>query len=201
MDNIDKLPDDLKCWITPFIVYDENKVVIASNPCAIMVKGSLHVLAMNGGALVFVSDPFAASLPLASKETVEMAMRILGAVADRTLTVNLRALQLWCGPALATAAEFDNDGNGPWFAPRMRSCVIFDAHIDGNLLAHALAGFEGGGVVWVSYRGPTEPIIFSLESGAVALMPMSTGIARLNETGLHNPWDKEEANAEPETRA
>lgn len=190
MDNIDKLPDDLKRWITPFLVYDENKVVVANNPCAIMVKGSLHVLAMNGGALAFVSDPFAASLPLATKETAEMVQG-LGAAADRTLTVNLRALQLWCGPVLTTAAEFDDEGNGPWFAPRTRSCTIFDAHVDGNLLAHALAGFTGDGVVWVSYRGPTEPIVFSLESGGVALMPMALGIARLDETGLHNPWGKE----------
>lgn len=195
MDNIDKLPEGLKRWITPFIVYDENKLIIDSNPCGIMIKDKLHVLAMNGGAMVVMDHPFAASLPLASKEMAEVVQN-LATEGARTLTVNLRALQLWCGPALATAAEFDNEGNGPWFAPRMRSCLIFDAHIDGNLLAHAIAGFAGDGTARVSYRGPTDPIVFTLESGAVALMPISIGVARIDETGLHNPWTKEKAGAE-----
>lgn len=200
MDNIDKLPDDLKRWITPFIVYDENKLVIADNPCGILIKDKLHVLAMNGGAMVVVDHPFAASLPRASKEMAGVVQN-LATNGTRTLTVGLRALQCWCGPALATAAEFDNEGDGPWFAPRMRSCTILDAHIDGNLLAHALAGFAGDGEVRVSYRGPVEPIVLTLESGAIALMPISIGVARLDETGLHNPWTKEKASADSEAKA
>ncbi len=209
MDNIDKLPDDLKRWITPFIVYDENKLVIADNPCGIMVKGKLHLLALTAGALVLVDHPFVASLPRAADRLTE-ALRPLETDGARTVTVGLRALQLWCGPVLTTAAEFDNDGNGPWFAPRTRSCTIFDAHIDGNLLAHALAGFPecraragytGDGAVRISHRGPQEPLVFALTIGAVVLMPMSTGIARLDESGLQNPWGKEDEEGDDEDPA
>lgn len=200
MDNIDKLPDDLKRWITPFIVYDENTTIYKRNPCLIEQGGKSRVLARTDGAMVVIDHPFAASLPAAPEALAAQVAQLLAADGARTLTVELRALQLWCGRALATAAEFDNDGGGPWFAPRTRSCTIFDARIDGNLLAHALAGFDGEGAVQISYLGPQERIVFALETGAVALMPLKA-VARLDETGLHNPWDKEEADAEPEMRA